>query len=615
MNAGKVISFYSYKGGVGRSFLVANAAVLLSRWGYRVLCVDWDLEAPGLGEYFRPWIGSQERPGLLELVCSFADGKKPDWKAHTNSVTLPGSEVPMDIMSAGLSDQNFINRMQKLDWPLLYNKKGFGKYLEKIRTQWTEQYDFILVDCRTGITDIGGICTVHLPDALVFMFTANNQSLEGVKKIVQQAISRRNSLPLNRAALITLPVPSRFDARGQDEMANQWMRTFTEQLESFYGPWLEKTIPIRQVMDCTRLPYFSIWTFGERLATLEERDTDPERISYHVATITAVLARWFEDIPELLKARDAYVLSARKPQKQLSSEVAGDKQTYPYDYYVSCTGEDEMFATELISELRARGRTVAGPAVPPTNSEVLLSYMSAANEARFVVLIAGKSTRMAEVFFLLERETRRRHSNVALLVAPNPDTMRALSVGSDLLQLPGIQAKHQIAHDLADKIIRVLEDNDPKAARTKGSSRELDRLAEEYETIKLPNRNARIRKKNELARQMADAFSISGLSRQELASKNGDGYRAALARVIVANPLPGDLALLLSIGKEAQLLHTNYLILNALSRVIEVEPANSEMLDDLRKVLARAENKALASNDSPLLALTRIIRRKLLTTS
>ncbi|WP_040334062.1 AAA family ATPase [Candidatus Magnetobacterium casense] len=55
MSSGMVITFYSYKGGVGRSFILANVSVLLSKWGYRVLCIDWDLEAPGLSHYFAPW--------------------------------------------------------------------------------------------------------------------------------------------------------------------------------------------------------------------------------------------------------------------------------------------------------------------------------------------------------------------------------------------------------------------------------------------------------------------------------------------------------------------------------------------------------------------------------
>ena len=47
-NPGIVYTFYSFKGGVGRTMALANAAALLAKWGYSVLMVDWDLEAPGL---------------------------------------------------------------------------------------------------------------------------------------------------------------------------------------------------------------------------------------------------------------------------------------------------------------------------------------------------------------------------------------------------------------------------------------------------------------------------------------------------------------------------------------------------------------------------------------
>lgn len=50
--SGRVITFYSYKGGVGRSFALANIGTILSQWGYRTLVIDFDLEAPGLNHFF-----------------------------------------------------------------------------------------------------------------------------------------------------------------------------------------------------------------------------------------------------------------------------------------------------------------------------------------------------------------------------------------------------------------------------------------------------------------------------------------------------------------------------------------------------------------------------------
>ncbi len=47
-----IYTFYSYKGGVGRSMALANVAEAFYQQGLRVLLIDWDLEAPGLENYF-----------------------------------------------------------------------------------------------------------------------------------------------------------------------------------------------------------------------------------------------------------------------------------------------------------------------------------------------------------------------------------------------------------------------------------------------------------------------------------------------------------------------------------------------------------------------------------
>lgn len=52
---GRIITFYSYKGGTGRSMALANVAWILASQGERVLTIDWDLEAPGLHRYFHPF--------------------------------------------------------------------------------------------------------------------------------------------------------------------------------------------------------------------------------------------------------------------------------------------------------------------------------------------------------------------------------------------------------------------------------------------------------------------------------------------------------------------------------------------------------------------------------
>jgi Mrp family chromosome partitioning ATPase len=44
-----------------------NVAVILAQWGYRVLAIDWDIEAPGVGHYFRRYI-RDAAPGVVDFL-------------------------------------------------------------------------------------------------------------------------------------------------------------------------------------------------------------------------------------------------------------------------------------------------------------------------------------------------------------------------------------------------------------------------------------------------------------------------------------------------------------------------------------------------------------------
>src|ERR1700722_11963777 len=72
---GKIVTFYSYKGGTGRTMALANVAWILASTGLRVLVVDWDLDSPGLHRYFHPFLDAKlvaATPGVIELVNNYA---------------------------------------------------------------------------------------------------------------------------------------------------------------------------------------------------------------------------------------------------------------------------------------------------------------------------------------------------------------------------------------------------------------------------------------------------------------------------------------------------------------------------------------------------------------
>ena len=74
----KIITFYSYKGGVGRSMALANVAWLLaSKYRKKVLAIDWDLEAPGLHRFFNVQEENIKK-GLIDLFYDYKDLLRQD---------------------------------------------------------------------------------------------------------------------------------------------------------------------------------------------------------------------------------------------------------------------------------------------------------------------------------------------------------------------------------------------------------------------------------------------------------------------------------------------------------------------------------------------------------
>jgi hypothetical protein len=68
----------------------------------------------------------------------------------------------------------------------LYAVQSGYLFFEDLKQQWREQnFDYVLIDSRTGHTDVGGICTRQLPDSVVLMFFPNDQNLLGLEAVVR----------------------------------------------------------------------------------------------------------------------------------------------------------------------------------------------------------------------------------------------------------------------------------------------------------------------------------------------------------------------------------------------------------------------------------------------
>lgn len=285
-----IFTFYSYKGGVGRSMALANVAEFFYQYGLNVLIVDWDLEAPGLERFFP--VNHQEvlgRDGVIDMLLDYKERmtKKLELDEKGEFPFLkPTSDLTIDLhpedktedrslrlLTAGnRSTAEFVNYAHAVitfDWQDFYENWKGEHYFEWLRQQLIAAADIVLIDSRTGVTEMGGVCTYQLADVVVMFCGTNEQNLNGTREMAERfegegVVEARNNRPLHR-----IIVPARFDLNAPREFANAYER----EMESF-----NHFLPVRVKEEIGTLwelavPYILDYSFKERVAMGEPGET------------------------------------------------------------------------------------------------------------------------------------------------------------------------------------------------------------------------------------------------------------------------------------------------------------------------------------------------------
>ncbi|HEX2826295.1 MAG TPA: hypothetical protein VHP37_08110 [Burkholderiales bacterium] len=270
--SGRVITFYSYKGGTGRSMALVTLAWVLASNGKSVLAVDWDLEAPGLHRYFRPFLVDPElrdTPGLVDYVWDVAKERltpasAPSDTRRDTARTLDDYVVGLDwdfgergsiaLLPAGRQDENYPQRVNTFDWDNFYERLGGGRILQAARDDLRKSYDYILIDSRTGVSDTSSICTVQLPDMLVVCFTLNHQSIRGASAVARSVQAQRGD------DFRIYPVPTRLENAETDKLKS-WLNVAT----TVFNPLLHHVPPQKRdtYWSGVRIPYRTFYAFEE----------------------------------------------------------------------------------------------------------------------------------------------------------------------------------------------------------------------------------------------------------------------------------------------------------------------------------------------------------------
>ncbi len=196
-----VATFYSFKGGVGRTTLLVNVAHALARRGERVVIWDLDLEAPGVHHF--PGLEPPERPwqsGFLEWLGAtpLGDGDEPaadwppaDWLRTLGDRVYPagggGAGGKIFVLPAHGTGADVGKVYASVDWTALFVQRPWHSVhlFKRVRDELIARFDpsFVLVDSRTGITDLGGMLTGFLPDCTVLVGNYSAQSTHGLRSV------------------------------------------------------------------------------------------------------------------------------------------------------------------------------------------------------------------------------------------------------------------------------------------------------------------------------------------------------------------------------------------------------------------------------------------------
>jgi MinD-like ATPase involved in chromosome partitioning or flagellar assembly len=199
----ETITFYSYKGGVGRTLTLANIAMYLSRFGLNVCLLDFDLEAPGLHYKFTQYLKTDDfKAGLVDYIYEFTHNDIiPESFIPFSKEIIPktGPQGEIRLIPAGnVLSAEYWKKLASINWHKLFyeeDSEGVPFFLElKERIEKEFNPDFLLIDSRTGITEMSGVCTVLLPDKIVFLIVNNQENIEGARQIFR-SIQKAERLP------------------------------------------------------------------------------------------------------------------------------------------------------------------------------------------------------------------------------------------------------------------------------------------------------------------------------------------------------------------------------------------------------------------------------------
>ncbi len=199
----ETVAFYSYKGGVGRTLLLANTARFLALSGRKVVALDLDLEAPGLhyklGSNLSERAAQGKLPGAVdELLATLSSGAQRSVRDIAIPIAFPpGCRGALWLIPAGSAPSPvYWSALEQLSELTRAPNSALLEAVLDLQARIAAELnpDFLLLDSRTGITELGGLATSIVADHVICMTNTTAESIDGIR-MVAEALRQAPRLP------------------------------------------------------------------------------------------------------------------------------------------------------------------------------------------------------------------------------------------------------------------------------------------------------------------------------------------------------------------------------------------------------------------------------------
>ncbi len=304
----RIVNFYSYKGGVGRTNLLVNVAdYMCQHHQKRILLMEWDLEAPGLHIYYEVGVGKLKstQNSLIDILTSYLDNASrlkgqidTDKYSYLQYFTdeelsacvdienciIPNISKPdkggnIDLCIAGPyhikeGEDSYYNKITKINWDEYRDLQGSThiEYLKQVLHEKLEsKYDFIFIDSRTGIPEYGGYCITQLPDINVMVAAPNKENFQGIEDAINRFLASpyvkngerhydKKEIVKDNIFPIILPILSRVDIDIKGRNFN-WLTEFYTRFSPYLVNGIKnRALEINRESEVNEEEFFSNYT-------------------------------------------------------------------------------------------------------------------------------------------------------------------------------------------------------------------------------------------------------------------------------------------------------------------------------------------------------------------